>query len=101
MEYRRLGQTGVKVSRLCLGGAIRSTFDESQFINIVHHAIDLGCNFIDSANTYTLGRAEQLLGQAIKGKRNDLVITSKVWSPMGPGPNERGLSRVHIMREVE
>ncbi|MDF1514854.1 MAG: aldo/keto reductase, partial [Anaerolineae bacterium] len=101
MEYRRLGKTGVKVSPLCLGVGIRGELDENRFINTVHRAIDLGCNFIDCANSYGEGRSETVLGQAIKGKRDDLVITTKVWTKIGPGPNDRGLSRFHIMREIE
>jgi aryl-alcohol dehydrogenase-like predicted oxidoreductase len=101
MNYRRLGKAGVKVSPLCLGVGVRGQLDEERFIRTVHRAIDLGCNFIDCANNYGRGRSETLLGQAIKGKRDDLVITSKVWTPVGPRPNDRGLSRYHIMREVE
>lgn len=101
MEYRTLGKAGVKVSPLCLGVGIRNELDEKRFINTVHRAIDLGCNFIDCANSYGEGQSETVLGQAIKGKRDDLVITSKVWTKIGPGPNDRGLSRYHIMREVE
>jgi aryl-alcohol dehydrogenase-like predicted oxidoreductase len=101
MEYRRLGKAGVKVSSLCLGVGIRGELDEQRFINTVHRAIDLGCNFIDCANNYGGGQSERVLGQAIKGKRDDLVITNKVWTKIGPGPNDGGLSRYHIMREVE
>ena len=61
----------------------------------------LGCNFIDCANFYFQGRCEELLGKAIKGKRDNLVITTKVWSQIGDGPNDRGLSRFAIMREIE
>ena len=101
MEYRTLGKAGVKVSPLCLGMGVRGKLDEKRFVNTVHRAIDLGFNFIDCANNYNEGRSESILGEAIKGKRQDLVITSKVWSKIGPGPNDRGLSRFHILREVE
>jgi aryl-alcohol dehydrogenase-like predicted oxidoreductase len=101
MEYRRLGRAGVKVSAICLGAGVRGPLDEARFVRTIHHAIDRGCNFIDCGNTYGQGRSETLLGQAIKGRRDDLVITSKVFSPVGPGPNDRGLSRYHILREVE
>jgi aryl-alcohol dehydrogenase-like predicted oxidoreductase len=101
MEYRRLGQAGVKVSRLCFGAGVRGPLDEPSFIRSLERAIELGCNFIDCANGYGEGRSETILGRVIKGKRDDLVITSKVWSKIGPGPNDRGLSRYHIMREVE
>jgi 1-deoxyxylulose-5-phosphate synthase len=101
MNYRRLGQAGVKVSPICLGAGVRGPLDEQRFIRTIERAIDLGCNFIDCANNYGQGRSETLLAQAIKGKRDDLVITSKVFTRVGPGPNDQGLSRYHIMREVE
>lgn len=101
MEYRRLGKAGVKVSPLCLGAGVRGPLDETQFIQSIERAIDLGCNFIDCANGYGKGQSETILGKVIKGKRDNLVITSKVYSPVGPGPNERGLSRYHIMQQVE
>ncbi len=105
MDYVRLGRAGVKVSRLCLGTAFRGYWnghtEEATAIRTVETAIDLGCNFIDCANYYYQGRCEDLLGKAIKGKREDLVVTTKVWSPIGEGPNDQGLSRLAIMREVE
>src|SRR6476660_528598 len=101
MDYRRLGHAGVKVSPICLGAGVRGPLDEQRFIRTIEHAIDRGCNFIDCANNYGKGRSETLLVQAIKGKRDNLVITSKVFTRVGPGPNDHGLSRVHIMREVE
>ena len=101
MEYRRLGRAGVKVSRICLGTGVRGDLDETGFVRSIERAIDLGCNFIDCANVYVRGQSETILGRVIKNKRKDLVITSKVWSPVGSGPNDRGLSRYHILREVE
>ncbi|MBM3277529.1 MAG: aldo/keto reductase [Candidatus Handelsmanbacteria bacterium] len=107
MEYRKLGQAGVKVSRICLGTAFRAFWngqsDEGTCIKVIEKAIELGCNFLDCANYYFGGRCEEVLGRAVAGmgKRDDLFITSKVWSPIGEGPNDRGLSRFHIMREVE
>lgn len=101
MEYRKLGKAGVKVSPLCLGVGIRNDLDKKRFIDTVHRAIDLGCNFIDCANNYGDGYSESYLGEAIKTKRDDLVITDKVWTRIGPGPNDYGLSRYHILREVE
>jgi aryl-alcohol dehydrogenase-like predicted oxidoreductase len=67
----------------------------------VERAIDLGCNFIDTANSYGQGRSERILAKALKGNRDDIILTSKVWSQIGPGPNDWSLSRYHIMREVE
>ncbi len=105
MDYVRLGRAGVKVSRLCLGTAFRGYWhghtDEATARRTVEAAIDLGCNFLDCANFYFQGRCEELLGKAIKGKRDNLVITTKVWSQIGDGPNDRGLSRFAIMREIE
>ena len=105
MDYVRLGRAGVKVSRLCLGTAFRGYWrghtDEATAIRTVETAVDLGCNFIDCANFYYQGRCEELLGKAIKNKREDLVITTKVWSQIGEGPNDKGLSRFAIMREIE
>jgi aryl-alcohol dehydrogenase-like predicted oxidoreductase len=75
--------------------------DEAQLMRAIGRAIDLGCNFIDCANNYGQGQSETVLGRAIRGKRDDLVITSKVYTPVGDGPNDRGLSRYHILREVE
>jgi aryl-alcohol dehydrogenase-like predicted oxidoreductase len=101
MIYRRLGRAGIKVSSLCLGAGVRGALDTERFRRTIDHAIDLGCTFIDCANNYGGGQSETLLGQAIKGKRDQLVITSKVFTRVGPGPNDQGLSRAHILRAVE
>ncbi len=101
MNYTRFGNTGLKVSRLCLGTAFRETRDEAVATNTIEYAVDQGINFIDCANFYGRGWAETVLGKAIKGHRDDLVITSKVHSPMGESPNDRGSSAYHIMREIE
>ena len=101
MKYTRFGNTGLKVSRLCLGTAFRGTRDEGVASETIKYAIDHGINFIDCANFYGRGWSETVLGKAIVGRRDDLVITSKVHSPMGDLPNDRGASAYHIMREVE
>lgn len=101
MEYRNFGKAGVKVSPICLGTAFRGQADESICIETVERALGLGCNFIDCANIYGLGRSETIVGKVLKGKRQDVVLTTKVRSPVGSGPNDQGLSRFHIMREVE
>ena len=101
MEYVQLGRLGVRVSRICLGVAFRGQPDDAIAARVIERAIDLGCNFIDCANFYGKGRSEDVLGRAIRGKRDDLFITTKVWSRIGSGPNDAGLSRYHIMREVE
>jgi len=102
MDYRRLGQCGVKVSALCLGTMnFGSKVDETTALRLVHEAVDSGVNFIDTANVYGRGRSEEIVGKAIQGMREDLVLATKVRHRMGPGPNDEGLSRKHIMHEVE
>jgi aryl-alcohol dehydrogenase-like predicted oxidoreductase len=108
MDYINFGSAGVKVSRLALGLGLRGQSDEAEAARLIERAIDAGINLIDCANIYgpmddraNIGRSEEVLGKVIKGKRDDLVITSKVASAVGPGPNDRGLSRFHILREVE
>lgn len=102
MEYRPLAKNAsVKVSRFALGTGFRAHADEKTCEAVLNRAIDLGCNFIDCANFYGRGRSETIVGNVAKGKRDDLIITSKVWSRMAEGPNDQGLSAFHIMREVE
>ena len=108
MEYVNFGKAGVKVSPIALGLGLRGQGDETAAQRLVEHAIHSGVNLIDCANIYgpmddraNIGRSEVVLGKAIRGKRDDVVITSKVFSQIGPGPNDSGLSRYHIMREVE
>lgn len=108
MEYVNFGSAGVKVSRLALGLGFRGQGDETEAQRVIETAIDRGINLIDCANIYGprddrahIGRSEVVLGKALKGKRDDVVITSKVSSAVGKGPNDRGNSRFHIMREVE
>jgi aryl-alcohol dehydrogenase-like predicted oxidoreductase len=102
MEFVNLGKSGLKVSRLCLGTMIfGSTVQEDDSISLIHKAIDDGINFVDTANGYNNGLTEEIMGKALVGKRNDIVLTSKVNASMGLGPNDGGLSRYHIMREIE
>jgi aryl-alcohol dehydrogenase-like predicted oxidoreductase len=101
MEYSKLGKAGVRVSKICLGTAFRAQESEKVCLKVIHRALDLGINFIDSANYYGQGRSETILGKALKDRRDDVVLTTKVWSPVAQGPNDRGLSRFHILREVE
>jgi aryl-alcohol dehydrogenase-like predicted oxidoreductase len=101
MEYRKLGTSGVKVSEICLGTAFRGQKDDAVCEEVIHRALDLGCNFLDCANFYGQGRSETIVGKALVGKHDDVVLTTKVWSPIGKGPNDAGLSRFHIMREAE
>lgn len=102
MHYRTLGRTGVKVSRLCFGTmSFGGDADEATSAAMFKRCLDAGINFFDTANSYSGGRSEQILGKLIAGMRDDLVINSKVCSPVGPGLNDRGLARRHIMRQVE
>jgi aryl-alcohol dehydrogenase-like predicted oxidoreductase len=101
MEYVRLGDTGVKVSRICLGcmtfGNSASWMVEGEGARLVlKRAWDLGVNFYDTANAYSSGRSEEILGNFLKGSREDAVIATKVHRPMGDGVNQRGLSSKHI-----
>ncbi len=102
MEYRRMGRTGLKVSEICLG---TMTFghgtDQAEATRIVDLACAAGVNFFDTANAYGNGQSEVLLGAALKGRRKDAIIATKVFNPMGPNPNDSGMSRVHILRAIE
>jgi len=110
MEYTRLGSTGLKVSRICLGcmtyGSPRWRdwiLDETASRPFFKQAFDLGINFFDTADVYSIGVSEEVTGRALKemAKRDQVVIATKVCSPMGKGPNERGLSRKHIMESID
>ncbi len=102
MEYRYMGRTGLKVSSLCLGCmTFGKESDEPTSHQIVRRFLDEGGNFLDTANVYSLGKSEEITGRALKGIRQNIVLATKVRFPMGPGPNEVGLSRFHIMNAVE
>src|SRR6185312_14901811 len=112
MEYARLGSTGMKVSRLCLGcmgfgDAERWThkwvLDEEHSRPVIKHALELGITFFDTANVYSLGRSEEILGRALKdfAPRDEVVIATKVHGRMRPGPNGGGLSRKAILSEID
>ena len=102
MNYKILGRTGVKVSELCYGTmAFGGDADEATSEQMYRRIRELGINFLDTANVYSKGRSEQILGQLIKGERDELVVTSKVCGAMGDDPNDRGLSRRHIMQAIE
>lgn len=102
MEYRRLGQSGLKVSELCLG---TMTFghgtDEATARQMVDLAFEAGINFFDTANTYGAGQSEIMTGKALAGRRREVVLATKFFNPTGPGPNESGTSRMHIMHAAE
>lgn len=104
MKYRSLGNSGVKVSPLCLGTMMfgqRGNADHEECCRIIHRALDAGINFVDTANVYSSGESEVIVGKALRGRRHHVVLATKVHGTVGEGPNDRGNSRVHILREVE
>lgn len=104
MEYRNLGRTGVKVSPLCLGAMnFGGPTPEDESHEIINCALEAGINFIDTANVYNAGESERIVGRALQanGKRDQVVLATKVHGQMGEGPNERGNSRYHIIKACE
>lgn len=110
MEYVNLGRTGLKVSRICLGAMTYGTpewrswvLDEEESRPFFRRALELGINFFDTANMYSLGVSEEITGRALRdfSRREEVVIATKVYFPMVEGPNQGGLSRLHIMQAVE
>jgi aryl-alcohol dehydrogenase-like predicted oxidoreductase len=102
MQYTTLGRTGVQVSRLCFGTmSFGGDADESTSAHMFHRCREAGINFFDTANTYSQGKSEEILGRLIKTGRDEVVITSKVWGQMGTDRNRKGLSRRNIMLSVE
>ena len=102
MEYTLLRGSGLKVSRFCLGTmTFGDQADEETSIRIVHHALDQGVNFFDTADCYTMGQSERILGKALEGRREDAVIATKVTNARGFGPNQSGQGRKHIITGVE
>jgi aryl-alcohol dehydrogenase-like predicted oxidoreductase len=110
MKYRQLADTGVFVSELCLGAMTfggeggwnhLADVDQKNVDAIVHRALDAGVNFIDTANVYSAGQSEQMLGKALTGRRHDVVLATKVRGRMGQGPNQTGLSRLHILEAID
>lgn len=102
MEYRTLKQTSLKVSRLCLGTmTFAKPVNQEEATRMVDLVIDAGINFLDTANVYQQGEAEAMLGQALRGRRDGIVLASKVRGKMGDGPDQSGLSRQAIVRAVE
>jgi aryl-alcohol dehydrogenase-like predicted oxidoreductase len=104
MRMRTLGGTGIKVSPYCLGAMMFGAWgnrDHEDSIRIIHAALDGGINFVDTADMYSAGESEEIVGQALRGRRDDVVLATKAHSPMGEDPNMRGNSRRWIVREVE
>ncbi len=104
MEYRTLGGTGLEVSTHCLGtmmfGAWGNT-DVDNCVATINAAIDGGINFVDTADVYSEGQSEEIVGRALIGRRDEVILATKVHGRMGPQPTDEGNSRVWIMREVE
>ncbi|GAB3809980.1 aldo/keto reductase [Micromonospora zhanjiangensis] len=108
MRYRTLGGTGIEVSAYCLGTMMFQAGDGSQVnpdhddcVRIIHAALDQGINFVDTADMYGRGESEEIVGKALRGRRDDVVLATKVHFPMGEGPNRGGNSRRWIVRAVE
>ncbi len=111
MEYVRIGSTGLKVSRLCLGAMTYGSkqwrkwvLDEEESRPFIRHALELGINFFDTADMYSLGASEEVLGRALRDfapSRDKVVIATKVFFPMGDDPNQKGLSRKHILHAID
>ncbi len=116
MKYKQLGRTGLYVSEICLGTMTFGGNEDAGFWKaigqlrqgevdaIIGRALEAGVNFIDTADVYSMGQSERLVGQALKNlgvKRSDIVLATKVFGEMGPGPNDRGASRGHIMDGVK
>lgn len=104
MKYRNLGRTGMKVSPYCLGamnfGAVGNA-DHDDAIRIIHKALDAGINFVDTADFYSRGESEEIVGKALKGRRDTIVLATKAHLPMGQDPNQQGNSRRWLVRAVE
>jgi aryl-alcohol dehydrogenase (NADP+) len=104
MQYRTLGRTGIKVSPYCLGAMMFGAGgnpDHDDAIRIIHKALDAGINFIDTADMYSRGESEEIVGKALKGRRDNIVLATKAHVPMGDDPNEQGNSRRWLTRELE
>ncbi|SHL10839.1 aldo/keto reductase [Hymenobacter psychrotolerans] len=111
MDYVRLGATGLKVSKICLGTMTYGTpterwpwaLKEEQSRPFIQKALELGINFFDTADVYSNGASEEVVGRALRdfARRDEVVLATKVYNPMGPGPNQRGLSRKHILSAID
>lgn len=110
MEYTNLGRSGLKVSRICLGTMTYGSsqwrkwvLDEAESRPFIQRALELGVNFFDTADMYSRGLSEEILGRALRDftRREEVVVATKVFFPMGTGPNQRGLSRKHIFQAID
>ena len=104
MEYRTLGRTGVKVSPLCFGAMMLGAWgnpDHDESVAIIHAALDAGINFVDTADVYSAGESEEIVGKALANRRDQVVLATKVHAPMGSDPNQTGNSRRWIVKECD
>jgi aryl-alcohol dehydrogenase-like predicted oxidoreductase len=104
VEHHLLGRTGVSVSKLCLGAMMFGSWgnpDHDDCIRIIHTALDAGVNFLDTADVYGRGESEEIVGKALKGRRDDVILATKFHGAMGADPNQQGASRRWIIREIE
>ena len=104
MQTRQLARTGVQVSPLCLGAMMFGSWgntDHDESVRIIHQALDAGINFVDTADIYSRGESEEIVGKALKGRRDQIVLATKAHGAMGDGPNELGNSRRWIIKECE
>src|SRR5262249_44626803 len=104
MQYRPLGRTGIKVSPYCLGAMMFGKLgnpDHDDAVRIIHKALDFGINFIDTADRYSAGESEEIVGKALKGRRAKVVLATKVFGSMDDDPNHQGTSRRWITEEVD
>jgi aryl-alcohol dehydrogenase-like predicted oxidoreductase len=102
VEYRRLGKSGLKVSVVGLGGNnFGAACDEARSVEVIRKALDVGINFIDTADVYSRGVSEEHVGKAVAGRRDEAIVATKAVSEMGPRPNDKGASRKHLMDACE
>src|SRR5260370_32159227 len=103
MQYRTLGRTGIKVSPYCLGAMMFGAGgnpDHDDSIRIIHKALDAGINFIDTADAYSRGESEEIVGKALKGRRDDIVLATNAHLPMGHDPNQQANSRRRLTPQL-
>src|SRR5215472_6402168 len=102
MDYRNLGRAGLKVSEICLGTmTFGNGADQAEASRMVDTALGAGVTFFDTANSYVGGTSETMLGVALKGKRQEAIVATKFFNPMGHRPNDSGTSRLHIKQQIE
>jgi len=102
MKFHRLGSSGLKVSALGLGtNAFGKRAGEEASVRVIHQALDIGINFIDTANIYAGSESERIIGKALTGRRHNVILATKAGLVQGEGPNEKGSSRYHLQQELD